>query len=145
MADRLKVGFLRKTEKILPQETIIALTVDDKTKWSCSEIIDSHLQEKLDKKGVFGTNNIYIIVDNELSQTTGVRIVDDQTLNKLDETIREYLKELPMGESLEKPLNENHLNTLKKTGVLAKMIIAIKQENDSPEEGEWTKVITAEL
>lgn len=145
MSDRLKVGFLK--EVIIMQETgsVTALAVDDETKWFCSEIVDSQIQERLNKKGIFGTDNIYILVDDELAQTPGVRIIDENTSSKLDEIIREYLKELYTGLDFEKSLNNDHLNVLQKLGALTKILITTKQENDLPSKDKWNKVITAEL
>ena len=145
MANRLKVGFLKEVR--LPQKAgiITALVVNDKTKWSCSEMIDIQLQEKLTKKGIFGINSIYVEVDNELAQTTGVRIIDDNISTKLDETIREYLKELIASDGFEKSLNNDQLCILQQIGALVKALVAITQENDSPDEDKWIKVITAEL
>lgn len=145
MANRLKVGFLKEVR--LPQKAgiITALVVNDKTKWSCSEMIDIQLQEKLTKKGIFGINSIYVEVDNELAQTTGVRIIDDNISTKLDETIREYLKELIASDGFEKSLNNDQLCILQQIGALVKALVAITQENDSPDEDKWIKVITTEL
>ena len=145
MANRLKVGFLKEVR--LPQKAgiITALVVNDKTKWSCSEMIDIQLQEKLTKKGIFGINSIYVEVDNELAQTTGVRIIDDNISTKLDETIREYLKELIASDGFEKSLNNDQLCILQQIGALVKALVAITQENGSPDEDKWIKVITAEL
>ena len=145
MANRLKVGFLKEVR--LPQKAgiITALVVNDKTKWSCSEMIDIQLQEKLTKKGIFGINSIYVEVDNELAQTTGVRIIDDNISTKLDETIREYLKELIASDGFEKSLNNDQLCILQQIGALVKALVAITQENGSPDEDKWIKVITTEL
>jgi hypothetical protein len=149
MTNKLKVGFLK--EKKLTQATgiITILIVDDQTKWKYSEMIDSQLQNKLDRNGVFGFDTINIMVDDELSQTRGVGIINENTLSKMDQTIREYLKELCMDENFNEPLKNERLNLLHKISLLTRLIFAVEKDNLSSNnrsiEDKWVKVITAEL